>query len=67
MTATSAIDPLVIHILVPLSTQSLPSRRACVRMPPGLDPKSGSVRPKHPSSSPVAILGSHFCFCASLP
>ena len=43
-TATSAIEPLVIHILVPVSTQSSPSRRACVRIPAGLEPKSGSVR-----------------------
>ena len=31
-TATSAIPPLVIHIFVPLRTQSSPSRRARVRM-----------------------------------
>ena len=34
-TATSATVPLVIHILVPLRTQSSPSRLAAVRMPPG--------------------------------
>jgi hypothetical protein len=36
--ATSAIDALVIHIFEPLRIQSDPSRRAVVRMPPGLDP-----------------------------
>ena len=51
-TATSATEALVIHIFEPLSTQSEPSRRAVVRMPPGLEPKSGSVSPKHPISSP---------------
>ncbi len=66
-TATSAMDPLVIHIFVPLSTQSDPSRRARVRMPPGSDPKSGSVSPKQPIASPAAIRGSHSCFCSSDP
>ncbi len=66
-TATSATDPLVIHILLPDSTQSLPSRFARVRMPAGLDPKSGSVSPKQPIASPVAIRGSHSCFCSSDP
>ena len=37
-TETSAMVPLVIHILAPFSTQSFPSRRARVTMPPGLDP-----------------------------
>src|SRR5690606_1784573 len=33
--ATSATEPLVIHIFEPLSTQSLPSRRALVRIDAG--------------------------------
>ncbi len=49
-TATSAMPPLVIHILVPFSTQSSPSRRARVRMLAGSLPESGSVRPKQPMS-----------------
>ena len=58
-TATSATLPLVIHILLPLMRHlPLPSRTARVRMPPGLEPKSGSVRPKQPTTSPVAIFGS---------
>ena len=61
--ATSAIEPLVIHILAPSSTQSAcspaPSRRARVRMPPGSEPWSGSVSPKQPMASPAAIRGSH--------
>ena len=65
--ATSATEPLVIHILVPFSTHSSPSRLALVRMPPGLEPKSDSVSPKHPIASPAAIRGSHSCFCSSLP
>ena len=33
-------------------------------MPLGLEPKSGSVRPKQPSFSPVASLGSQCDFCS---
>jgi hypothetical protein len=65
--ATSATDPLVIHIFVPLITQSSPSRLARVRIPAGLEPKSGSVSPKQPMASPVAIRGSQVVFCSSLP
>ena len=57
----------MIHILVPLSTQSEPSRLALVRMPDGFDPKSGSVSPKQPIASPAAICGSHCCFWSSEP
>ena len=66
-TATSAIVPLVIHIFEPFRIQSLPSRRAFVRMPAGLDPKSDSVSPKHPIASPVAIRGSQRSRCSSEP
>ena len=65
--ATSAIDPLVIHILDPFRTQSPPSRRAFVRIPAGFEPKSDSVSPKQPITSPVAIDGSHCWRCSSLP
>ena len=51
-TAMSAIVPFVIHIFVPLRIQSAPSRRACVRIVPGSEPASGSVRPKQPITSP---------------
>ena len=66
-TATSATEPFVIHILAPFRIQSSPSRRACVRIAPGSEPASGSVRPKQPSSSPAAIRGSQRCFCSSEP
>src|SRR5258708_2591814 len=65
--ATSATDPLVIHILRPLRIQSDPSRRARVVIEAGSEPASGSVRPKQPSSSPAAMPGSHCCFCSSEP
>jgi hypothetical protein len=36
-------------------------------MPPGLEPKPGSVSPKQPMASPFCSRGSHFSFCASEP
>ena len=66
-TATSATEPFVIHILLPCRIQSSPSRRARVRIAPGSEPASGSVRPKQPIALPSAIRGSHSCFCSSEP
>ena len=63
----SAIVPFVIHIFFPVRIQSLPSRRAWVRIVPGSDPASGSVSPKQPITSPVCIRGSHCSFCSSDP
>ena len=67
-TATSAIEPLVIHILVPDSTQSSPSRRARrahragVRAGVGFGQAEAADRL---AASPCS--GSHRCFCSSLP
>ena len=36
-------------------------------MPPGLEPKFGSVNPKHPIKVPDPKPGSHFDFCSSEP
>ena len=66
-TAMSAIEPFVIHIFEPFSTHPSPSRLADVRMWFGSLPKSASVSPKHPITSPVAIFGSQCCFCSSVP
>src|SRR5215469_12892044 len=66
-TATSAIDPLVIHILLPESTQSDPFRTALVFMLDGSLPWSGSVSPKQPTARPAAIAGSHSFFWSSEP
>ena len=66
-TATSAMEPLVIQVFSPLRIQSSPSRRQVVRMPPGLEPKSGSVRPKHPIAFPDWRSGSQWLFCSSEP
>ena len=62
ITATSAMEPEVIHIFSPLRTYSFPTLRARVRMPPGFEPKSGSVSPKQPSFSPFCMAGSQVCF-----
>ena len=66
-TATSAMDPFVIHRLVPEITQSPPSRRAALRIPPGFEPKSGSVSAKQPIASPRPSTGSHRALCSSEP
>ena len=65
--AMSAIVPFVIHIFAPFRIQSEPSRRACVRIEPGSEPASGSVRPKQPITSPECIAGSQRSFCSSEP
>ena len=65
--ARSATVPLVIQRLVPFRIQSPPSGTARVSMPAGLEPKSGSVRPKQPITSPRAMGGSQRSFCLSLP
>ena len=66
-TATSASEPLVIHIFEPFRTQPSPDRFARVRIPAGLEPASGSVSPKQPIVSPAAMPGSQRSFCSSLP
>ena len=53
----SAKLALVMKILLPLMTQSSPSRTAMVRVPPASLPALGSVRPKAPSTRPVARSG----------
>src|SRR5271168_1640967 len=67
ITATSAIDPLVIHIFSPFRTYLPPFFTARVNIPPGFDPNCGSVRPKHPIALPCCNSGSHLSFCASEP
>ena len=66
-TATSAIDPEVIHIFSPFKMYSSPDLRARVVMPAGFDPNPDSVNPKQPSFSPVAKAGSQVFFCSSDP
>src|SRR6266852_4887184 len=66
-TATSAIEPLVIHIFSPFRTYLFPFFTARVNMPPGFEPNCGSVNPKQPIFSPCCSSGSHLFFCSSLP
>jgi hypothetical protein len=67
ITAKSAMVPIPIQRFDPLSTQSVPSRVAKVFMLEGSLPADGSVRPKQPMASPLAILGSHSSLCSSEP
>src|SRR5215208_934265 len=53
--------------LPPFKTQSEPSLLAKVFMLAGSEPAVGSVRPKQPIVSPLAIGGSHLCFWSSDP
>ncbi|OSY36029.1 hypothetical protein BG653_06959 [Streptomyces platensis] len=62
-----SVPELVMKHLLPLITQSSPSRTAVVRVAPASEPPSGSVRPKAPSISPLHSLGSHARFCSSVP
>src|SRR6267143_358577 len=66
-TATSAIDPLVIHIFSPFKIYLLPFFTARSSIPPGFEPNCGSVKPKHPIPFPCSRGGSHLFFCVSLP
>ena len=65
--ATSAIEPLVIQVFSPFSTQFDPLRTARVSMPAGFDPNPGSVNPKQPTASPDCRRGSQRDFCSSDP
>ena len=53
----SAIEPLVIHILVPLITQSSPSRRATVRIDDGIRSGVGLGEPEAADRAPGGHLG----------
>lgn len=66
-TAMSAAEPLVIQVFSPLRIQVLPSLRAVVNMPAGLEPNWGSVSPKQPMAWPDWRRGSQCCFCSSEP
>ncbi len=70
VTVTSAVmsvPELVMNAFVPLITQWSPSSRARVAVPPASEPKPGSVSPNAARASPLLSLGSHSCFCSSVP
>ena len=63
----SACTPLVMNILVPLSTQWSPSRLAVVRMPATSEPAPGSDTPTAVMHSPEVMRGMYLAFCAAVP
>jgi hypothetical protein len=62
----SALMPLVMNVLDPLSTQPSASRRAVVRIPCRSLPADGSVIAMAVISSPEQNRGSQRCFCSSV-
>src|SRR5688572_10680831 len=72
-TSTSASGPLVIHILLPLATQTSPRpavERSSARQliePTTSDPAPGSLIASAPFHSPLQSLGRYFWRCASVP
>src|SRR5690625_6888969 len=65
--AMSATVASPIHRLAPFSVHAPSLNVAWVVMDAGSDPAVGSVSPKHPITSPLAIWGSQVCFCSSEP
>jgi hypothetical protein len=63
----SAKEALPIQRLAPSSTQWSPSRRARVSRATASEPCSGSVSPKAPIFSILAMAGSQRRFCSSSP
>ena len=64
---TSASGALVMYRLLPLMTQSSPSRTAVVASPPGSEPASASVSAKDATHSPLASRGRNRLRCSSVP
>src|SRR3954454_14836471 len=67
ISATSALLPSEIHILLPVISQPPSTFLARVFWLAASEPVSGSVNPKHPSASPEHSAGSQRCFCSSEP
>ena len=57
----------VMNCLVPLITHSPSTSSAVVFVPDASEPASASVSPNPASASPRASIGSHSCFCSSVP
>ena len=62
-----SVPELVMNCFEPLMTHSSPSSLAVVRVPDASEPAPASVRPKPPSASPEASIGSHCSFCSCEP
>ena len=65
--STSARAPNVHHVFTPLISQPPSVGVAVTLMPATSEPKSGSVTATAAITSPDASLGSHSCFCSSVP
>ena len=65
--STPAHEPIPIHCFSALTRHPPSVLTARVRMPPGSEPASGSVRPKQPTHSPLASFGRYLRFCSSDP
>ena len=65
--STSARAPKVHHVFTPLISQPPSVLVAVTLMPATSEPKSGSVTATAFITSAVASLGSHSCFCSSVP
>ncbi len=65
--AVIRVAALVMKILLPLITHSLPSSTALVFELEASDPAFASVSPKPHSDSPLHSAGRYFFFWASLP
>jgi hypothetical protein len=65
----SAVPPLEIQILLPLSTHDLPSgdKTAFNDTDPASDPLPVSVKANAANNSPDANLGKYLAFCSSVP
>ena len=57
----------VIHVLLPVTSQSPPTCTARVRSEPRSDPVFGSVKTAVGRISPLASFGSHCAFCSGVP
>jgi len=65
--AEISVPALVMNTLRPLMTQSSPSRRAVVWVPPASLPASGSVSPNAHNRSPESSCGSQRSRCSAVP
>jgi hypothetical protein len=65
--STSARAANVHHVFTPFTNHPPSVRAAPVTMAATSDPKSGSVTATAFMTSPEASLGSHTCFCSSVP
>jgi hypothetical protein len=59
-----SVAALVMKILLPLMTHSLPSKTAVVEVLLASEPALGSVKPNPHRASPLQSFGRYFFFCA---